>query len=404
MKLEYFKLALKNLKSKRLRSYLTMLGIIIGIAAVVSLISLGQGLQQAVENEFQELGIDKILVAPQGDLFTNVGTESNLDTDDINVIRNTIGVDKVGYYVARFGQISWGADEFGVYLVIGVEMGESYDLLSQLQPIDIIDGRDLREGDGRRVIAGYDFANFAGFDDKMRPRSNIQINGQDFQVVGINDRVGNTIDDRAVFMTMDGFKTLFDIGDDVDQIIVQVNPGVAPADVVPRIEENLRRHRDLNPGEEDFQVETFDDLIDSFLEIFAAVTIVIVGIASISLLVGGVGIMNTMYTSVLQRTKEIGVMKAIGATNKDIKNIFLFESGMLGLLGGAIGVAIGISIAKAVEYIVVVGLDQPLLSIGFSPALILGSLAFSFIIGMFSGWLPSNQASKLNPVDALRAE
>ncbi len=403
MKLEYFKLALKNLKSKRLRSYLTMLGIIIGIAAVVSLISLGQGLQQAIEEEFQELGMDKIVILPQ-DFTSFGGGGSSLEKSDVDVVKETIGVQKAGYYVIRFGQVNWGRDEFGFYMVIGVEIGDSYDLLTDLQPINIIDGRDLREGDGRRVIAGYDFANFEGFDDKMRPRSNIEINNQEFQVVGINERIGNPMDDRALFMTMDAFENLYDVGDGIDEIIVQVNPGVDPVDVVPRIEENLRRHKNLNEGEEDYAVETFDELLSSFMEIFAAVTIVIVGIASISLLVGGVGIMNTMYTSVLQRTKEIGVMKAIGARNSDIRAIFLFESGMLGLLGGAIGVIIGMSISKAIEYVVVVGLQQPLLSIGYSPALIFGALAFSFLIGMFSGWLPAKQASNLNPVDALRSE
>ena len=405
MNLEYFKLALKNLSSRRLRSWLTMLGIIIGIAAVVSLVTLGQGLQQAIEDEFQELGIDKLLVSPRGDRFLNVGQESDvLTTDDLNVIKNLPGVQKAGYYVLRFGQISWGREEFGFYFVTGSEMGDSYELLKDLQPINVIEGREIRQGDRRRVIAGYDFANSPAFSDKMRPGTTIRINGEEFQVVGINERIGNTFDDRAVFLTLEGFKDLYDVGDAVDEIIVQVNPGVQPADMVPRIEEALRRHRDLNEGEEDFQVETFENIIASFMEIFAAVTIVIVGIASISLLVGGVGIMNTMYTSVLQRTREIGVMKAVGARNSDIRKIFLIESGLLGLAGGAIGIIIGASISKLIEYLVVVVLDQPLLSVSFPLWLIIGTLMFSFLIGMLSGYLPAKQASNMSPVDALRSD
>ncbi len=405
MKSEYFKLALNNLKSRRLRSWLTMLGIIIGIAAVISLVTLGQGLQQAIQDEFQELGMDKLLVSPRGDRFLNVAQDQDvLTTEDLDVIRNVPGVQRAGYYVLRFGQISWGKEEFGFYFITGVEMGDSYDLLAGIMPVEVIEGRDLRQGDRRRVIAGYDFANFAGFTDKMRPGTNIQINGLDFQVVGINERIGNQFDDRSLILTLEGFKDVYDVKDSVDEILVQVNPGVQPSDTVPRIEQALRRHRDLNEGEEDFQVETFEELIESFMDIFAAVTVVIVGIASISLLVGGVGIMNTMYTSVLQRTKEIGVMKAIGARNSDIRTLFLFESGLLGLAGGVIGIIIGGSISKAIEYIVVVVLDQPLLSVSFPAWLIIGTLLFSFTIGMLSGYLPAKQASKLNPVDALRSE
>ena len=131
---------------------------------------------------------------------------------------------------------------------------------------------------------------------------------------------------------------------------------------------------------------------------------VLVGIAAISLLVGGIGIMNTMYTSVLERTKEIGTMKAVGARNSDILLIFLMESGLLGLVGGAIGIAIGFGLGKGTEYIAGMYLGSGLLRAVFPWYLILGALAFSFIIGSLSGALPAVQASRLKPVDALRYE
>jgi len=131
---------------------------------------------------------------------------------------------------------------------------------------------------------------------------------------------------------------------------------------------------------------------------------VLVGIAAISLLVGGIGIMNTMYTSVLERTKEIGTMKAVGAKNSDILFIFLFESGLLGLVGGAIGIGIGIGLGEGAEYIASVGLGTNLLQAVFPWYLILGALLFSFLIGTLSGIFPAMQAAKLKPADALRYE
>lgn len=405
MNKEYFQIALKNLKARRLRSWLTMLGIIIGIAAVVGLISIGQGLQAAVEEEFQELGTDRILISPVGDRFISIGADvSDLTEDDVEHIKNTRGVKEAGYYRIKTAQFEWGQDDIGFYPVLGLQIDDSYEMMSSTLQLDIIEGRELRQGDRRRIIAGYDFANFQGFDSNVRSSGSMTINGERYQIAGINDRIGNEFDDRAVIMTMDGFKDLFDVGDSVDEIVVQVEPGLLPEEVVPVIEEDLRRKRGVSEGEEDFQVETFENIIGAFLDIFNVITVVIVGIAGISLIVGGVGIMNTMYTSVLERTRDIGVMKATGARNKDIKKIFLFESGLLGLIGGLIGLIIGMSFALGVEYLVVEILEQPLLSINFSPWLLTSALLFSFVIGMISGYLPARQASNLNPVDALRSE
>jgi len=144
--------------------------------------------------------------------------------------------------------------------------------------------------------------------------------------------------------------------------------------------------------------------METFSNIFGIVQGVLVGIAAISLLVGGIGIMNTMYTSVLERTKEIGTMKAIGAKNSDILQIFLFESGLLGLVGGAIGVALGAGLGKGVQYAAAILLDSDLLQASITLPLVLGALTFSFLIGSLSGIFPAMQAAKLKPADALRYE
>ncbi|MEK6820731.1 MAG: FtsX-like permease family protein, partial [Nanoarchaeota archaeon] len=165
-----------------------------------------------------------------------------------------------------------------------------------------------------------------------------------------------------------------------------------------------RKERGEKEGQETFSVQTSSQLLESFNSIFAVVQAVFVGIAAISLIVGGIGIMNTMYTAVLERTKEIGTMKAVGAKNSDILLIFLFESGLLGLVGGAIGIGLGIGIGKAVEIIAQQQLGTPFLRASFSLTLILGALLFSFVVGSVSGVLPALQASRLKPADALRYE
>ena len=169
------------------------------------------------------------------------------------------------------------------------------------------------------------------------------------------------------------------------------------------IKEELRDSRDEDEGEETFSVQTFEQLLEQFNDILGIVSIVLIGIAAISIVVGGVGIMNTMYTSVLERTKEIGIMKAVGAKNSNIMTLFLIESGMIGLAGGMIGIGIGIGLSKIVEIVASEAGFLPIKAYLGAP-LLLGALAFSFIIGAASGTFPAMQASKMKPVDALRYE
>jgi putative ABC transport system permease protein len=175
--------------------------------------------------------------------------------------------------------------------------------------------------------------------------------------------------------------------------------GFPPGDVAENIAEAMRKDRDQKEGQEDFSVSTFEQLASTYLGMIATVQTVIIGIAAISLVVGGIGIMNTMYTSVLERTHEIGVMKAIGARNSDIMMIFLMESGILGLVGGVIGVGLGLGVGAAVGSIISQSLP---FSVSFPPWLTFGALAFSFIIGNLSGALPALSAARMKPAEALR--
>ena len=192
----------------------------------------------------------------------------------------------------------------------------------------------------------------------------------------------------------------------MSMIFIKAKAGTNVTDVAERIEDKLKDYRNEKKSEEPktFAVSTSEQLLQAFSNVFGIVNAVLVGIAAISLLVGGVGIMNTMYTAVLERTREIGTLKAIGAKNSDVLLLFLFESGMLGLVGGAIGIALGFGISKAAEYIAAAALGTGLLKASFSWVLVAGALFFSFTIGALSGVMPAIQASRLRPVDALRWE
>jgi len=162
----------------------------------------------------------------------------------------------------------------------------------------------------------------------------------------------------------------------------------------------VAKYKEQEEGEEDFTVETSEQAIESFKAILGGVQTALAGIAAISLIVGGIGIMTTMYTAVIERTKEIGLMKAVGARNSSILSLFIVESGLIGTVGGALGIALGIGMAKTGQYIANyfdVGLKA-----STNPVLIFGALFFAFAVGTISGLVPARTASKLKPVDALR--
>ena len=166
----------------------------------------------------------------------------------------------------------------------------------------------------------------------------------------------------------------------------------------------MRRFRNVKKDEEDFDVQTPEQLLGSFGDIVNIVQSVLIGIAAISLLVGGIGIANTMYTAVVERTKEIGIMKSVGAQNKDILLIFIIESGLLGAIGGLIGVVLGFGLSYGVEVISKNFIGTNLIEAYFSYTLFFGALLFSFFIGAIFGVMPARQAALMQPVDALRAK
>lgn len=404
MIVEYFKLGIKNLRRRRLRSWLTMIGIFIAIATIFVLISLSLGLQYAIQEQFRQLGTDKFFIIPgkgiTGPPGSTIGVE--LTTDDVDVIKRVSGIRQVTYYVAGNGKIEY-LEKIRYRYIFGIEP-EGLDLFFETGSMKIQEGRSLERSDINKVVLGIDYKEGNLFDRPVEVGTTIKINDRDFKVIGIMARIGNPDDDKNVFMPVDDTRSLFNITKRADYIIVQINPGENLQEVADRVEKKLRNFRDVTEKTQDFSILTPEEILRSFNNILNILTSFLIGIAAISLLVGGVGIATTMYTSVLERVREIGVMKAVGARNSDILQIFLIESGLLGLVGGAIGVLIGMFVAKSIEFIAANQLNTTLLQVVFPPYLIVGCLAFAFLIGAFSGIFPAWRASKIKPVEALRYE
>lgn len=402
MKAEYFKIAVSNITKKGVRSWLTMIGIFIGIAAVVSLISLGQGLKDAINSQFASMGSDIIIVMP-GAGFESFGS-AKLTKHDEDIIKSVGGVDNEAPFLVKLSKLTY-QKEIAYTMVIATPTDDRFKVIEGMNTFKTIEGRNrFYPTDKYSVAVGYTLAHGDFLKNKnVKLNDKIMIEDTEFKVVGVMEKVGNPDDDKNVYIPLDTAKDLFN-DKDYNEIIVKAKPGADVAKVAEDIKTKMRRDRNQKVGEEDFTVQTSEQILESVNGILSTVQAFLVGIALISLMVGGIGIMNTMYTSVLERTREIGVMKAIGAKNSDILSLFLIEAGILGVVGGAIGVAIGLGMSKTVEYVGQTALGNDLLRANTSPELIFGALAFSFIVGSLSGTLPAMQASKLKPVEALRYE
>jgi len=269
--------------------------------------------------------------------------------------------------------------------------------------LEATQGRMLQSGDFGKVIIGSSLADGGknGFDEDIVPGKTILVQDKKFKVIGVLKKMGSFTIDGIVFMYDDDLNGLMNYGDDVDIIVVKVKDKDLMDKAVEEISKLLRERRGVKVGEEDFEISTPESMLETVNSILGGVQAFIIIIASISILVGAIGIVNTMTTSVLERRKEIGIMKAIGAKNSQVFMQFFFESGMLGLMGGLVGVVLG----TLIGVIGVMGINS-FLGAELSPAidfvLIGGTLIGSFVIGAVAGIVPAMNAAKQNPVEALR--
>lgn len=401
---DIFKYSISNLWERKTRSVLTILSILIGITAIFALVSFGQGINKYMNDFAQEMGTDKIMIMPGG--FISPGTSNIVFTDDdIDFIKKIRGVDEITGMYIETGKVKFKDFKERYTFVIGLstESGELQLVEEMFAGIETIEGRALKKGDTLKATAGYNFLiPNRLFKKPLKVGDTLEINDVPVKIIGFYEEIGSPTDDSQVYMTKEGHNKIFGI-EEYEYLYVRSAPDQDPAELADKIKERIRKHRGQKKGEEDFSVQTFEDALATFTNIIMILNGILVLIALISIVVAAVNIMNTMYTSILERTREIGVMKSIGARNSYILLVFMFESGLLGLIGGVIGIIFGYLIAKMGGYIAAqagLGLLRPY----FPSWLIVGCLVFAFLVGAGSGFLPSRQASKLKPVDALRYE
>jgi len=412
------KLAVNILVHSKLRSWLTIIGIVIGIAAVVAIISIGEGMQQDVESRLGGLGADLITVSPgggrasagfrgppgheQGSTATSTDAE-NLTKKDVLVLRTIDGVAAIQGTVSGSGEVYY----LGEKATVSIE-GVDPLVWKEMTTSELESGRFLGPSDYNVVIVGSSIAEDT-FKQPLTVNRIITIEDKVFKIVGILQESGGLGgDDRSIIMPIDAARdTLEDVGEDeFDAIEIKAANTDDVDQIMEDADEKLMILRHLTESTKDFRISSSKSMQETMSDVTQTMSLFLTAIAAVSLLVGAVSIANTMFTSVLEKTKEIGIMKSIGAKNSDIMMIFLLNSAIVGLVGGLLGICLGTGISSLLPLLGMrmMGMGREGMTTVVTPMLLIYALLISIGIGMVAGVIPAYRASKLKPVDALRYE
>ncbi|MBD3390120.1 FtsX-like permease family protein [Candidatus Micrarchaeota archaeon] len=392
-----------HLKHRGLRTWLTLLGVVVGIAAVVLLVGLAQGLRAGVSEELELFGPDLIVILPinlEGGAFAGPTslrpTSGKLFDKDVEVVRKTEGVDIITKAIYTNADLKFKRDSVSS-TVYGMET-DTYQDTMVLRELD--EGRLLEPGDRKVALVGATIA-YDTFDEELRANSFLEIAGEKYRVVGILSETGSSysnVDSMIIIPFEDAQRIAGNtIADrEVSAIRLKISEGYEPLEVEENIEWALMKHRGVTEDDKDFSMISARFIQEQVDSILGALTVFLMIVSGISLLVGAIGISNTMFMSVLERTREIGVLKSIGATSKQIQDVFLMEASMIGVSGGVLGLVVG---ALLVELVIFFGFDAVI-------SLEMAAVAFivSVGVGIIAGTIPAKNASKVPAIEALRYE
>jgi putative ABC transport system permease protein len=418
------KLSLNSLLHSQLRSWLTILGIVIGVAAVISIVSISNGMQQDLDARVSGLDLDIITIAPgaatavtrmpgsggggggSGSSSTTAASDAeNLTQKDILTLKRIDGIKLVTGTIISKEDVYYQGQLASLSLT-GIDPID----WNEISKPELSTGRLLGPGDKLGVIIGSNVAKSV-FKNEIGINRIIEIEGgtllepisKSFRVVGILKSTGSR-DDDSIIVPIDILREYAQKDESMDSIIVKAENSEEVNELVQKIEKDLLMSRRLTITEKDFSVTTAQSSLERITDITDSMSLFLGAIAAVSLIVGAVGIANTMFTSVLEKTKEIGIMKSIGATNKDILTIFILNAALFGFVGGILGVLLGAIVSAMIPLMGLSIVGGGSMKAVFTVDLIFYGIALAMIIGTLSGLIPAIRASKLKPIDALRYE